>query len=53
MITQINAAIKEIKGLHGDVRYYAAQVIPRINDEIVKNSHLWVETSQGRPPRPH
>jgi len=36
--------IKEIKGLRGDVRQYAAQVIPQIDDEMVKNSHLWMET---------
>ena len=25
---------------------YAAQVIPQIDAEIVKNSHLWMETKQ-------
>jgi hypothetical protein len=37
--------IKEINGLRGDVLQYAAQVIPQIDDEIVKNSHLWMEIS--------
>jgi hypothetical protein len=36
--------IKEINGLRGDVLQYVAQVIPQIDDEIVKNSHLWIET---------
>jgi hypothetical protein len=37
--------IKKIKGLRGDVLYqYVAQVIPQFDDEIVKNSHLWMET---------
>jgi len=31
---------KKIKGLRGDVLEYVAQVIPQIDAEIVKKSHL-------------
>jgi hypothetical protein len=32
--------IQKVKGLRGNVLEYAAQVIPQIDAEIVKNSHL-------------
>jgi hypothetical protein len=35
----------EIKALGGDVRRYVAQLLPQINEEIVKKSRLWMETN--------
>ena len=36
---------KEIKALGGDVREYVAQLMPKIDDEIVKKDRLWMETN--------
>ena len=36
---------KEIKALGGDVREYVAQLMPKIDDEIVKKGRLWMETN--------
>ena len=35
---------KEIKVLGGDVREYVAQLMPKIDTEIVKKSRLWMKT---------
>jgi len=39
------AGAKSIKELRGGVLKYAAQAIPRIDTEIVKKGHFWMETS--------
>jgi len=36
---------KEIKGLRGGIRWYAAQAIPPIDAEIGQKDHLWMETN--------
>ena len=36
---------KEIMELRGGVLKYAAQAIPRIDAEIVKKGHFWMETN--------
>jgi hypothetical protein len=36
---------KEIKGLRGSVRGYAAQAIPPTDAEIAEKGHLWTETN--------
>ena len=35
---------KKIKELRGEVQLYAAQTIPKIDAEIVKKGHFWMET---------
>jgi hypothetical protein len=35
---------KEIKELRGGVQLYAAHTIPKIDAEIVKKGHFWMET---------
>jgi hypothetical protein len=37
--------VKEIKGLRGGVRGYAAQAILQIDAEIAEKGHFWMETS--------
>ena len=37
--------VKKIKELCGGVRRYAAQLIPKIDTEIVEKGHFWVETN--------
>jgi len=37
--------VKEIKGLRGGIRWYAAQAIPPIDAEIGQKDHLWMETN--------
>ena len=36
---------KKIKQLRGGVQRYAAQVIAKIDAEIVKKGHFWMETN--------